>query len=70
MSEPRYPVGPNRRELLGLLGAGVLQAADKLTSPKGAIIRAVLKDIPAAELTGMTLFHEHINDNPDDNAQI
>ena len=60
----------DRRTLFGLLGAGVLQAAaqrnDRLTFPAGAVIRTVLKDLPPAELTGATLFHEHINDTVDD----
>ena len=66
--------GLDRRAMLGLLGAGALQAAAQRGSgpafPKNAIIRTVLKDIPAGELTGMTLFHEHITDNPGDAAQI
>jgi len=46
-------------------GAAALQAAaqsaGKQGLPKGAIIRTVLKDIPAGELTpGAALFHEHI----------
>lgn len=60
----------DRRTVLGLLSAGALQAAAQRNGgfafPKGAIIRTVLKDIPPAELKGMTLFHEHITDNVDD----
>ena len=42
--------------------------AKKLTLPKGAIIRTVLKDLPPEELgPGATLFHEHIaSDSVDD----
>ena len=48
----------------GLLAAPLQQtgAASKVTFPKGAIIRTVLKDVPPEALgTGMTLFHEHLS---------
>lgn len=36
-------------------------AAKKVTFPKGAIIRTVLKDIDPNEIKGATLFHEHVS---------
>ena len=64
-----------RREALNLLGAGAglglvaaargkagLAAAAKVSFPKGAIIRTVLKDVPPEALAGgATLFHEHVS---------
>src|SRR5262245_26720309 len=35
--------------------------ASKVTFPKGAIIRTILKDISPDSITGSILFHEHIN---------
>src|SRR5262245_19334355 len=35
------------------------QSAALPVLPRGAVIRTVLSDIPAASLTGETLFHEH-----------
>jgi phosphotriesterase-related protein len=54
---------------VGLLEAPSQQAAasiaGKLTFPKGAIIRTVLKDVsPEALGTGTTLFHEHLSMGP------
>ena len=46
---------------LGLAAAPGL-GAPKVTFPKGAIIRTVLKDVPPEALgSGATLFHEHIS---------
>ena len=53
-----------RRELLAVLGAGVI-LQDK-ASAAGAIIRTVLKDLPPEALAGgATLFHEHLSLAPD-----
>jgi predicted metal-dependent phosphotriesterase family hydrolase len=63
-----YPL--NRREALGLLGAGAATAMLPVTGasakepdfPKGAIIRTILKDVPPSALAkGSTLFHEHVS---------
>ena len=60
----------NRRELLGLLGAGaaaglkptLAAAARGPEFSKRAVVRTLLKDIPPTELgTGVTLFHEHLS---------
>jgi phosphotriesterase-related protein len=66
MSESR---GWTRREALGILGMGAATAAfpkflsgAELTFPKGAVIRAILKDYSPEELAGgATLFHEHMS---------
>jgi phosphotriesterase-related protein len=58
-----------RREALGFIGMGVAAAAlpefaygAPVTFPKGAVIRAVLKDYAPEELAGgATLFHEHMS---------
>ena len=62
---------PSRREWLGMLAAGVPAAAfARLTLaqqpqapaiPRGAVIRTLLKDVPADAITGTTLFHEHLS---------
>jgi len=55
-----------RREAIAVLGAGAA-LAQKTASPfpKGAIIRTVLKDLPAEALAGgATLFHEHLSLEP------
>ena len=63
-----------RRQALGLFGAGaaaallprIASAATEPKFPKGAIIRAILKDYRPEELTGgATLFHEHMSFSPD-----
>ncbi len=72
MSDSRVP-GWTRREALGMLGMTAAAAAlpefasaQTLTFPKGAIIRAVLKDYAPEELAGgATLFHEHMSLAPD-----
>src|SRR5215471_3991694 len=45
------------------VAAGFRQAASsRVTFPKGAIIRTILKDVPPEALgTGATLFHDHIS---------
>src|SRR5690349_2557054 len=71
----------DRRQALGLLGAGVAAAAfpkcasaQQPTSPifpQGAIIRTVLKDYAPADLAGgATLFHEHLQLATDFNAKF
>ena len=48
-------------ETFGLVQTG---AARKVTFPRGAVVRSVLKDIPPDELAGgATLFHEHLSIN-------
>ena len=67
-----------RRQALELLGIGAAAAAiprpaaaQELTLPKGAIIRAVLRDYAPEELAGgATLFHEHMQLAPDFNARF
>lgn len=67
--QPRY----SRRELLRMLGVGVVAAtlprlafADGPTFPEGAVIRTVLKDYAPKDLAGgATLFHEHMSVAPD-----
>ena len=67
------PARWSRRDLLGMLGMGAVAAAfpstgaaATLTFPKGAVIRAVLRDYPPDELGGAaTLFHEHLSFAPD-----
>ena len=60
----------NRREVLGMLGAGAAatlwpppaSAAAEPRFPKGAVIRTILKDLPPSALAGgATLFHEHMS---------
>src|SRR5580658_2732466 len=67
-----------RRQALELLGLTAAAAtfprsafAQELTFPKGAIIRAVLKDYAPEDLAGgATLFHEHMQLAPDFNAKF
>src|SRR5271170_6466821 len=67
------PQGLTRRQILELLGAGAAAAAvpsgvfaQNSVFPKGAIIRAILKDYAPEELAGgATLFHEHMQLAPD-----
>lgn len=67
-----------RREALKVLGIGAAAAAipapsfaQEPTFPKGAIIRAILKDYAPEELAGgATLFHEHMQLGPDFNAKF
>jgi len=67
-----------RRQALQLLGLGAAAAslptaasAQTLEFPKGAIIRALLKDYAPEELAGgATLFHEHMQLGPDFNAKF
>lgn len=71
----RHPKEFDRRTLLGLLGAATLQgaarAAEKLTFPKNAVIRTILKDLSPSELaSGITLFHEHITTESADGVVI
>jgi phosphotriesterase-related protein len=49
-----------QREILAELA--VAGSKKKVTFPKGAIVRTILKDIPPEELaSGATLFHEHLS---------
>jgi phosphotriesterase-related protein len=64
-----------RRQALKFLGLGAAAAgrlfAEEPTFPKGAIIRALLKDYTPEELAGgATLFHEHLQLGPDFNAKF
>jgi len=67
-----------RRRALEILGIGAAAAAvpssvlaQAPAFPKGAIIRALLKDYPPEELAGgATLFHEHMQLGPDFNAKF
>ncbi len=67
-----------RRQALEALGIGAAAAAlprsvfaQEPTFPKGAIIRAILKDYTPQELAGgATLFHEHMQLAPDFNAKF
>src|SRR5438128_12252496 len=46
----------------GLLAASTQATATKVTFPKGAIIRTILKDVsPDALGSGATLFHDHLS---------
>jgi phosphotriesterase-related protein len=68
----------SRRRALRVLGLGSAAAvlprmiqAQELTFPKGAIIRALLKDYAPEELAGgATLFHEHMQLGTDFNAKF
>jgi phosphotriesterase-related protein len=70
--------GVTRRRAIELLGIGAAGAAvpkrlsaQEPTFPKGAIIRAILKDYAPEELAGgATLFHEHMQLAPDFNAKF
>src|ERR1700735_3916288 len=56
----------SRREVLGLLAAGVAWGAKTPAFPKKAIIRTILKDVPPEALAGgATLFHEHMSFTPE-----
>src|ERR687885_148153 len=67
-----------RRQVLHLLGTSAAAAAfpqglfaQTPAFPKGAIIRALLKDYAPEELAGgATLFHEHMQLAPDFNAKF
>jgi phosphotriesterase-related protein len=69
MSQDSHSAGWTRRDVLGILGAGAVAAAlpeyasaASPSFPKGAVIRAVLKDYAPEELAGAaTLFHEHLS---------
>ncbi len=69
---------PTRRRALKWIGAGAAVAAvprglfaQEPTFPKGAIIRAILKDYAPEELAGgATLFHEHLQLSPDFSARF
>ena len=56
-----------RRELLGLLGVGAgarLMSSVRAQTPafeRGAVIRTLLKDLNPQDITGPTLFHEHLS---------
>src|SRR5260221_12206675 len=58
-----------RRELIGLLGASAgLSAFETLrlgaqtpTFPRGTVVRTLLKDVAPADISGATLFHEHLS---------
>jgi phosphotriesterase-related protein len=61
----------NRRQAIELLGAAAGAGAASLftwaaaaqtgSSARGAVIRTLLKDVPADALAGPTLFHEHLS---------
>ena len=67
-----------RRQILEALGIGAATVAvprslfaQDPVFPKGAIIRALLKDYAPEELAGgATLFHEHMQLGPDFNAKF
>jgi phosphotriesterase-related protein len=67
-----------RRQVLEVLGIGAATAAipagafaQELTFPKGAVIRALLKDYAPEELAGgATLFHEHMQLAPEFSAKF
>jgi phosphotriesterase-related protein len=49
-------------DLLGAVAKAGSATAGKVTFPKGAVIRTLLKDVPPAALAnGATLFHEHFS---------
>ncbi len=63
-----YNSGLTRRDALGLVGLGAAMAvgprigfAAEPTFAKGAIIRTVLRDMRPDQITGPTLFHEHLS---------
>jgi phosphotriesterase-related protein len=70
----------NRRQALRLLGLGTglgvvastgTSAAAPLRTPKGAIIRTVLRDVPPDRLgTGAALMHEHVTAGNDVNVLV
>src|SRR5579871_5182245 len=72
------PPRSSRRRVLKVLGAGAAAAAmprgifaQEPTFPKGAIIRALLKDYAPEDLAGgATLFHEHMQLGTDFNAKF
>src|SRR6266446_5639674 len=53
------------RPVASLLAASPWQAAGsrtkKVTFPKGAVIRTILRDLPPEALSGSILFHEHLD---------
>lgn len=57
----------SRRELLAILGAGAgatlvsTLRAQTPTFERGAVIRTLLKDVNPQDITGATLFHEHLS---------
>jgi phosphotriesterase-related protein len=67
-----------RRQAINVLSMGAAAAALSVNAfaqepsfPKGAIIRAILKDYAPGELAGgATLFHEHMQLGPDFNAKF
>src|SRR5580698_2385638 len=72
------PPRSSRRRVLKVLGAGAAAAgmprgifAQEPTFPRGAIIRALLKDYAPEDLAGgATLFHEHMQLGTDFNAKF
>ena len=66
----------DRREWIALLGASAIRAMaaqrpGDASSPKGAVVRTLLKDLNPAELaSGITLFHEHITTESADGIVI
>src|SRR5258708_26186372 len=49
-------------DLLGAVAKAPAATAAKVTFPKGAVIRTLLKDVPPGALpNGATLFHEHFS---------
>src|SRR5579871_2569503 len=72
------PPRSSRRRVLKVLGAGAAAAAmprgifaQEPTFPKGAIIRALLKDMAPEDLAGgATLFHEHMQLGADFNQKF
>src|SRR5687768_9956427 len=74
----KFPQRLNRREAIKVLGMSAAAAtlpaaafAQGPSFPKGAVIRAILKDYAPEELAGgATLFHEHMQLGPDFNAKF
>jgi phosphotriesterase-related protein len=76
MAKPGGKSQWNRRELIGVLGAGIglgmasrLEEAaavvagaprQALSTPRGAIVRTIAADIDPGAITGATLMHEHL----------
>src|SRR5690349_20640263 len=73
-----HPQQLTRRQALSVLGAGAAATAWPQGAfaqgpefPKGAVIRALLKDYAPEELAGgATLFHEHLQLGTDFNAKF
>jgi phosphotriesterase-related protein len=53
----------SRRDVEAVLELGQGTTVRRVTFPRGAIVRSVLKDVPPGDLAGVTLFHEHLSIN-------